>query len=198
MTNEELYEIIIKLSNKVEVLENEIIQLKICKTRNRKYDISTLIPKPNMILSEWIHELIIKDEHIHSIFTPSCGIVYAFKQCILDNLEISNKDFNKDSTKDDSCRKIPFYKHYKNGDLFIYDNKNDIGEWFIFDTAHMEMLTKHIWLKFLKLYTKIENTLGENEDIRDLQKQQIMSMRIKLYEVDKNRRELMKWFMNIF
>jgi hypothetical protein len=62
----------------------------------------------------------------------------------------------------------------------------------------MEILTKHIWLKFLKLYTNIEYTLGENEDIRDLQKQQIMTMRIKLYEVDKNRRELMKWFMNIF
>ena len=40
MTNEELYEIIIKLSNKVEVLENEIIQLKICKTRNKKYEIN--------------------------------------------------------------------------------------------------------------------------------------------------------------
>ena len=198
MTNEELYEIIIKLSNKVELLENEIIQLKMSKTRNRKYDISTLIPKPNMILSEWIYGLIIKDEHIHNIFTPNCGIIYAFKQCILDNLEISNKDFNKD----DSCIKMPFYKHYKNGDLFIYDNKNGIGEgigeWVIFDTAHIEIITKHIWLKFLKLYTKIENTLGENEDIRDLQKQQIMSMRIKLYEVDKNRRELMKWFMNIF
>jgi hypothetical protein len=194
MTNEELYEIIIKLSNKVELLENEIIQLKMSKTRNRKYDISTLIPKPNMILSEWIHGLIIKDEHIHNIFTPSCGIIYAFKQCILDNLEISNKDSNKD----DSCIKIPFYKHCKNRELFIYTKNNDICEWVIFDTTHIEILTKDIWLKFLKLYTKIENTLGENEDIRDLQKQQIMSMRIKLYEVDKNRRELMRWFMNIF
>lgn len=193
MTNEELYEIIIKLSNKVELLENEIIQLKMCRNKNKKYDISTLIPKPNMILSEWIHGLIVKDEHIHNIFRPERGVVYAFKQCILDNLEMSNKDSNKDS-----CLKIPFYKHYKNGDLFIYDNKNDICEWVILDTKHMEMLTKDIWLKILKLYTKIENTLSENEDIRDLQKQQIMSMRIKLYEVDKNRRELMKWFVNIF
>jgi hypothetical protein len=197
MTNEELYEIIIKLSNKVELLENEIIQLKMAKSRNKKYDISTLIPKPNMILSDWIYGLIIKDEHIHSIFTPSCGVVYAFKQCILDNLEISKKNSNKDSYKD-SCLKIPFYKHNKNGDLFIYTKNNDICEWVIFDTTHMAILTKDIWLKFLKLYTKIENTLGENEDIRDLQKQKIMNMRIKLYEVDKNRRELMKWFVNIF
>jgi hypothetical protein len=190
MTNEELYEIIIKLSNKVELLENEIIQLKMSKSRNKKYDISALMPKPNMILSDWIYGLIIKDEHIHSIFTPSCGVVYAFKQCILYNLELSNKD--------DSCIKMPFYKHYKNGDLFIYTKNNDICQWVIFDAAYMEILTKDIWLKFLKLYTKIENTLGENEDIRDLQKQQIMNMRIKLYEVDKNRRELMKWFSSLF
>jgi hypothetical protein len=190
MTNEELYEIIIKLSNKVELLENEIIQLKMSKSRNKKYDISTLIPKPNMILSDWIYGLIIKDEHIHSIFTPSCGVVYAFKQCILYNLELSNKD--------DSCIKMPFYKHYKNGDLFIYTKNNDICQWVIFDAAYMEILTKDIWLKFLKLYTKIENTLGENEDIRDLQKQQIMNMRVKLYEVEMNRRELMKWFSSLF
>jgi hypothetical protein len=146
-----------------------------------------------MILSDWIYGLIVKDEHIHNIFIPERGVVYAFKQCILDNLEISNKDFNKDS-----CLKIPFYKHNKNGDLFIYTKNNDICEWVIFDITHMEILTKHIWLKFLKLYTNIEYTLGENEDIRDLQKQKIMNMRIKLYEVDKNRRELMRWFMNIF
>ena len=63
----------------------------------------------------------------------------------------------------------------------IYDNKNGINEWVIFDTVHMEILTKHIWFKFLKLYTEIEDTLSDNIDIRDLQKQKIMNMRIKLY-----------------
>ena len=193
MTNTELYELVIKLSNKVELLENELCILKnTIKTTNakcKKYDISLLIHKPNMNLSEWISYVIVESKDIHNIFNAEYGVMYVFKQCIIDNIKNSRKY---------SDSELPFYKHFKNGDLYIYDNKNGINEWVIFDTVHMEILTKHIWLKFLKLYTEIEDTLSDNIDIRDLQKQKIMNMRIKLYEVDKNRRELIKWFINQF
>ena len=193
MTNDELYEIVIKLSKKVESLENEVnvlkTTIKTTNTRYKKYDISSLIHKPHMNLSEWISHVIVEEKHINHVFNTEYGVIYAFKQCINDNINNSKKY---------SETELPFYKHLKNGDLYIYDNKNDVSEWVIFDTTHMEMLTKHIWLKILKLYAKIEYTLSENEDIRDLQKQKIMSMRIKLYEVDKNRRELMKWFASLF
>jgi hypothetical protein len=193
MTNIELYELVIKLSKKVELLENEVSVLKntikITRTKYKNYDISSLIHKPHVNLSDWICNIVIENKHIHDIFNPDYGIMYSFKQCIIDNI--------KNSKKGDESE-LPFYKHVKNGDLYIYNNKNDICEWVIFDITHMEILTKHIWLKFLKLYMKIEYTLSENEDIRDLQKQKIMNMRIKLYEVDKNRRELMKWFSSLF
>lgn len=188
MTNIELYELLIKLSKKVELLENEVSMLKntikITNTKCKKYDISCLIHKPNMNLSEWISNVIVEEKHIYYIFNTEYGVMYAFKQCIIDNIKIESE--------------LPFYKHVKNGDLYIYDNKNDICEWVIFDITHMEIITKHIWLKFLKLYMQIQYTLSENEDIRDLQKQKIMNMRIKLYEVDKNRRELIKWFASLF
>jgi hypothetical protein len=188
MTNIELYELVIKLSKKVELLENEVSVLKntikTTRTKCKNYDISSLIHKPHMNLSEWISNVIVEEKHIYYIFNTEYGVMYAFKQCIIDNIKIESE--------------LPFYKHAKNGDLYIYDNKNDICEWFIFDTTHMEILTKHIWLKFLTLYMKIQYTLSENEDIRDLQKQKIMNMRIKLYEVDKNRRELIKWFASLF
>lgn len=198
MTNEELHEIVVKLSKKVELLENEMKQLKTNRTKHAKYDISELIPKPNITLSQWIDQLIIKEDYIHDVFYPGYGVIHAFKQCILDNI-------NKSQSEIDG--KLPFYKHNKNGDLFIYNTKNnnyDMDyetnkyEWSIFSITHIELITKCVWLKFLKIYMENEYKFSDNEDIRDLQKQKIMSMRIQLYEIEKNRRELIKWFIRLF
>jgi hypothetical protein len=199
MTNEELHEIVIKLSKKVELLENEITQLKNNNiTKRKKYDISELIPKPNITLSEWMDELIVKEDYINDIFEPGYGVIHAFKRCILENINKSKTNF---------VEKLPFYKHNKNGDLFIYNIKNnnydvdrDINEreWSIFNITTIELITKCIWLKFLKIYMENEYKFSDNEDIRDLQKQKIMSMRIHLYEIEKNRRELIRWFIRLF
>jgi hypothetical protein len=194
MTNDELYEIVIKLSKKVELLENEITQLKSKSAKSKKYDISELIPKPNITLSQWMDELIVKEDYIHDIFEPGYGVIHAFKRCILENINKTN-----------FVEKLPFYKHNKNGDLFIYNIKNNNMdyetnqcEWSIFNTTTIELITKCIWLKFLKIYMENEYKFSDNEDIRDLQKQKIMSMRIHLYEIEKNRRELIRWFIRLF
>ena len=197
MTNDELHEIVIKLSKKVELLENEITQLKHKSAKkSKKYDISELIPKPNITLSQWIDELTVKEDYIHDIFEPGYGVIYAFKRCILDNINKSKTNF---------VEKLPFYKHNKNGELFIYNIKNnnydmdyETYEWSIFNITTIELITKCIWLKFLKIYMENECKFSNNEDIRDLQKQKIMSMRIQLYEIEKNRRELIRWFIRLF
>jgi hypothetical protein len=184
MTNEELYSIIVRLSHKVESLENEVIKLKSLKSKNKRIDLLLLTEKPNNNLLEWIDFMDVKKDDISNIF--EYDVVYAFKQCILSNIElIKNKKIH------------PFYKH--SNDLFVYlKNNNEEYEWEIFDTTHLEIITKNIWLKFLKLYMQIQYILSDNQDIRDLQKKEIMGMRIKLYEVKKNRKELIKWFVNLF
>jgi hypothetical protein len=185
MTNEELYSIIVKLSHKVESLENEIIKLKSLKSKNKKIDL-LFIDKPNINLLEWIDKIEVKKEDISNIF--EYNVVYAFRQCIIDNIEL---------IKNQDKKEHPFYKH--SNDLFVYSkNNNEESEWVIFDTFHFEIITKYIWLKFLTLYMQIQDTFSEIQDIRDLQRKDIMGMRIKLYEVSKNRKELIKWFINLF
>ena len=67
MTNEELYSIIVKLSHKVESLENEIIKLKSLKSKNKKIDL-LFTDKPNINLLEWIDKIEVKKEDISNIF----------------------------------------------------------------------------------------------------------------------------------
>ena len=94
---------------------------------------------------------------------------------------------------------IDFLNKHEYNYKFVYlKNNNEEYEWEIFDITHLEIITKYIWLKFLKIYMQIQDTFSDNEDIRDLQKKDVMGMRIKLYEVKKNRKELIKWFVNLF
>lgn len=131
---------------------------------------------PSVNLSEWIENCIVTTDDVDMVYENN-GFMNAFKHCIARNHTNSP---------------IPIMK-FKNM-TYVYGSDN----WEKLDTeAHIHVLTRDIWRKFLKLHMQTPPDPLLEDDMRDMQRKRILEMRQKLYEVKKNRMELCRWVMKI-
>ena len=130
---------------------------------------ATQLSKPEYNLVDWIKQCVVSKEHLTAVFENRH--IEAFQQCVSDN-----------------CQTCPAPIAYINKAVFVYDDTN---AWTKLSDEHLRVLIRDIWRRFV-FYNL--NTPSEAEDeIQDLNRRLIIDMRRVLYDVRKNRAELMRW-----
>ena len=169
----DLYNIIFRLEEKVDKLTSEIN--RISKGSN------VITNQPNQTMEEWLQSSTVNSKHINKLFTQENGTIKAFKDFIFSN----NKS-----------KKIPISINDKKLNLFC---KEEDGEntWIQCDDDNLNQIISEIWRKFLEFHTNMpeDNTVNEDEII--LQKKKLLQMRSELCDVEKTKRQIIKWLSEI-
>jgi len=168
VTNEEIYDLLMKLSQKIDNLESKLQYVQ--KTE-------AAMPEPSLSIEEWLDEASVEQSYINILVSTSDGIMAAFK------LFVSNNN-NK--------LQLPLFTYKRK--TYVTVTKDDLKKWQPLDQAS-EYFVREIWRKFVK-YTLDNPFQGVHPDIVDIYKQRIMAMRKNLYEVEKNKKEILKWLAN--
>ncbi len=135
-----------------------------------------VVDAPSTSLSQWIDTCTIITEDVEMVYENN-GYANAMRNCIRRNhANIS----------------IPTMI-YKNA-LYVYES-NSWEKWD--NSTHMNMFTRDIWRKFVKLHMHTTPDPSLEDEMHDLQRKRILEMRQKLYDVKKNRTELYRWLMKI-
>lgn len=171
ITNTQVLEILSRLEKKIDKLSNEVNTLKQNKPQ---------IELPCITIEEWLEIAKVNQQHVNTLLTNEDGYLKAFKNFILNN----NKN-----------EKIPLTINQKKLDVFV----NNDGEkaWTKCNDENLQFIIQETWIKFVDFYihSDIDNTT--QEDLRDLNKYKILQMRKILFETEKNKKEILKWFQEI-
>jgi hypothetical protein len=168
ITNEDIYELLLKISQRIDILENKQMNIQCAEP----------FPELDFSSDEWLEQAYVTTTHINILVLTKDGPIEAFKQFILSN----NENI-----------KLPLVTLKRKTYLAIMEN--DIRKWQLLEYA-LENLVKDVWRKFVQY--QISNPFKDvNQDTIDIYKQKIMAMRRNIWEVDKNKKELLKWLVNI-
>ena len=169
----DLYSIICRLEEKVDNLTSQIN--RISKGSN------VITNQPNQTMEEWLQSSTVNSKHINKLFTQENGTIKAFKDFIVSN----NKS-----------KKIPISINDKKLDLFC---KEEDGEntWIQCDDDNLNQIISEIWRKFLEFHTNMPEDNSANEDEIFLQKKKILQMRSELCNVEKTKKQIIKWLSEI-
>lgn len=171
ITNREIYELLVRLERKVDKLNEDVSKLKINKQKHQDV--------PNQTIQEWIEEATVSNEDIKTLLSSQDGTLEAFKKFI-----ISNND----------SKKIPLMNNGKR--LNVYSENDGEKNWRNCNDENVQYIIRETWRKFLQHYlSSIDYSM--DVEVIDIQKLKVMQMRKNLYEVDKNKKELIKWFQEI-
>lgn len=165
--DDELRNLIQKLYNKIEVLEKKIDTLSLNSNKHSQ----NIRPPPPKNLTEWVSDITISNDVVLHI---TSGTTQAFQTALKSHL-----------TSEDS----PIYKH--NNKLYVFGDNN---EWSLWEEENLRLLIREIWRKFIRIHL---NIVPDNEDIHLAQKKLILDMRRTLFDVKKNRHELIQWLKGI-
>jgi len=169
VSNEEIYELLMNISQKIDNLEYKLQYVQ---------NSEAAMPEPSLTIDEWLEESLVEESYIHMLVSSKDGTMEAFKQFVLDTHNRLN---------------IPVLTYKRKTYLAIL--KDELKKWQPLDQA-LEYFVREIWRKFVK-YT-LDNTFqGVHLDIVDVYKQKAMALRKHLYDVEKNRKEILKWLANI-
>ena len=167
VSNEEIYDLLLKLSQKVDILEK--------KLSNYGFE---YLPEPSLTIDEWLENTSVTQTYIDQLVSYKEGTMDAFKSFVLDNHQNES---------------LPIYKNKRKSFLAVNDNEQKV--WKQLEQS-LEYFIQEIWRKFVK-YSLDNPFKNVHDDVIDIYKQKIMSMRKQLYEVEKNKREILKWLVHI-
>lgn len=165
ITNENIYELLLKMSEKIDHMDKEIQRLKV-KTDD-------FPPIPEITLNIWIEKSVVNYDHVIIMLNHNNGTIEAFKQFIQYN---------------NSNIKLPSFT--KKNKLYVPFMYNDEVSWKSLDEV-LNYFIQEVWRKFVEFI--LHTSLQIQTDMLDLYKQQILSMRTKLCAVNKNKQEIIKW-----
>lgn len=166
VSNEEIYDLLLKISEKVDTLEKKI---------NNDFE---CLPEPSLTIDEWLENTSVTPTYIDQLVSYKEGTMDAFKAFVLDNHQNES---------------LPIFTKKRKSFLAVNDNQQKV--WKQLEQT-LEYFIKEIWRKFLKY--SIDNPFQNlHQDVIDVYKQKIMVMRKHLYEVEKNKKEILKWLVHI-
>lgn len=181
-TQKELYEMVLKLSLKVERLEKE---LNTIKTRKKtKKDIIKILseefPTPKILFANLTDAFIIKKEYINSIFELS--VLETMKKYLQQNIEkflVEKRILPINSFKDSTF-------------VYVYDFNKETqkNEWMIMTDDIYQKFVSDIWCLYLKKYMTMEKDKKIPIETHDLNKKKMVDMRRLL--IDKLKNEIKK------
>lgn len=156
-------------------VDNLTLEIKTMKNYNSG------LAEPNQTIEEWLQSSHVQSTHINQLFTQQDGTINAFKNFILSNNE---KD------------KMPISFNNKKLNLFC-EEKNGVKTWIHCNDENLGQIICEVWRKFLEFYLSLPEDNSIHEDVIFLQKQKILQMRSELYDVQKTKKEILKWLQNI-
>lgn len=136
---------------------------------------TSALPNPELNLADWIHQCVVTKEHLE--IAVDNRQIEAFQQCILYNSVVMQ---------------LPIATIDKK--TLVYD---DTGKWTKITDEHLRVLIRDMWRKFVHYNL---STLSEtsDDDTQDVRRRMIIDMRRILYDVRKNRAEVMRWIKSSF
>jgi len=175
-----LVDVITKLTDKIENLENKIEVLiqegGTVKPQNKKE-----FPKdPPIAFTEWIHSFNVTTEILE--FVCQQPILEGFKHCLCDNFK---------------RQILPFFVKGRPRQLYVFILHDDITDWQPFTDILIDQLIQEIWRKILKQFMNDSVLFSEEDErtqnYRDICMKKILEMRKIL--TSRHRKEIMRCLM---
>ena len=153
-------------------LNDKIDRLEtIIKSNNCSFTIDT---PPATDIIEWTKNSAIIMDDMDVLYNSHC--IDAMKKFILRNHNTS-----------------PIPIMFKKNTLYVYE----VSGWIKFSEEHLSIMVRDIWCKFLSIHMQIKNDMSIEETVRDYRMKHTLEMRLNIYDVKKNRAELLRWIKNI-
>jgi hypothetical protein len=172
-----LVNIILKLSDKIENLEHKIEVLIQEKGVSKQQSVSEFPKDPPLAFLEWIESFIVTTETFEVICQQS--ILDGFKHCLCDNFQ---------------RQLLPLFVKGRPRQLYVFVLQDDDSGWQPFTDAHLDNLIQDVWRKILQRFMNdTEMFIGEDErtqNYRDICMKKIMEMRKIL--ASRHRKEIMR------
>jgi hypothetical protein len=169
-SNRDIYELLLKLDSKINHFQSQINSFS-----NNNFEIV-----PNLSIEKWMNSTLFEKQFLDSLITEHNKDVDSFKDFILLN--------HKKET-------IPLT--IKNKVLYVYCSENQTYKWEKFDDFHLKYIIVQVWQKFLDYYLNNEYYQKIEQNIRDLQQLKVIKMRYNLYEIQKNRKTILKFLFTL-
>lgn len=183
----ELYEMVLKLSMKVDRLEKE---LNTIKTRKKtKKDIVKILteeyPTPKIIFTNLVDVFVVKKEYIETIF--ELGVLETMKKYIQQNIEKLQMEKHI----------LPINCFQDSNFVYVYDYNKETQkeEWMIMTDDIYQKFASNIWCLYLKKYMTMEKDKKISIDTHDLNKKKMVDMRRLL--IDKLKNEIKKFIWGL-
>lgn len=172
-----LVNVILKLSDKIENLEQKIEVLIQEKGISKQQCVSEFPKDPPTAFIEWVESFIVTTKTFEIICQQP--ILEGFKHCLLDN-------FQK--------QLLPLFVKGRPRQLYVFILHDDDSGWQPFTDAHLDNLIQDVWRKILQRFLNdTEMFIEEDErtqNYRDICMKKIMEMRKIL--ASRHRKEIMR------
>ena len=169
-SNRDIYELLLKLDSKINHIQSQINSFG-----NNNFEIV-----PNLSIEKWLDSTSFEKQFLDSLITQDNKDVDCLQEFILFNHKKEN---------------IPIT--IKNKVLYVYCYENETYKWEKFDDFHLKYIIVNIWQKFLNYYLNNESYQKIEQNIRDLQQLKVLKMRYNLYEIQKNRKTILKFLFTL-
>ena len=180
-TNADLYNLIQRLYGKIENLERKIDKI----TKKGEFDVEKHRKNLGLgipvVFEEWITKFEINDELYNNVFELGGGILFAFKQMLVYNIDAENSY-------------SPIFKC--NRVIYVYMLVDNAPEWCLFNEENLRLIIQEIWRKTL-MFQLDQKNLDDNDDVRDLKRRVVLQMRQNLFDVKKTRQEINQWLCKV-
>ena len=176
-----LLDIIQKMSNKIDNLENKIDHLIGMRPHHHQSSSENsaimMVPDytPSINFQKWIQNFDINKDDVMNVLETN--ILDGFKDCIIKNMSC------------DTSKPICAFTYGRHQQIYIYDIfQSSIFQWHVITDDDIYLLIDIIWRKMLEYYfvteeELMEDALSDNEQIqRDLNKKVLLDMKIRLHK----------------
>jgi len=159
-----LVNVILKLSDKIENLENKIEVLIQEKCVSKQQCVSEFPKDPPIAFLEWVDSFIVSTK----IFEIICQqpILEGFKQCLLDNFQ---------------RQILPIFVKGRPKQLYVFILHDDNASWLPFTDVHLDNLIQEVWRKILQHFMNDTEMFSEEDEhtqnYRDICMKKILEMR---------------------
>tara|TARA_Y100000816_G_scaffold249623_1_gene199266 strand:+ start:2751 stop:3278 length:528 start_codon:yes stop_codon:yes gene_type:complete len=171
ISNEKIYEFLLKLESKIDNLSKDVLSLKNNNINNNQNFIS---------FEEWLENSYVTNDQINTLLLNEKGYIDAFKKFIENN---------------NNNNKIPI--NFNSKKLCVLKKLNDDNVKWIQCDFEIEYIIQEIWRKFLDFYMNNKNFEDINIDVKDLHRLKVLQMKQNLYNIEKNRKYILKWLGEI-
>jgi hypothetical protein len=150
--------------------------------KNHSSESSTPDYSPSMTFENWLESVNINKTHVNMIFRST--ILDGFKQVLQQIIH------------DSQPMVLPIVTiGAKHKSLLVYQEREEVGKWYVLDGPLLNYLVESIWRKMLEFYFTSEAEPGEDETVRDFHKKKLVDMRKVL--TDKHMKEIERFICKI-